>query len=58
MVFSGANKAMLIGQQVPSTYEFAVPSEERETWTTVEKRIHQSAKSALAVDDALELVQT
>ena len=49
--------AMLIGQQVPSDYEFAVSQAEAKQWSQIRNRVQTTAMEALPVDDGLALLR-
>ena len=48
--------AMLIGQNVPSNYEFAVAKREYDEWAQIRRRVRSTAMEALPVDDGLALI--
>lgn len=49
--------AMLIGQRVPSNYEFNVSQDESKKWEHIRERVRATALEAIPVDSGLALVQ-
>ena len=49
--------AMLIGQRVPSDYEFSVSPAELKQWSQIRSRVRSTALEAIPVDDGLALLR-
>ncbi len=49
--------AMLIGQHVPSDYEFVMSPMEHDQWSEIRRRVRSTAMEALPVDDGLSLIR-
>ena len=49
--------AMLIGQRVPSNYEFSVSPAELKQWSQIRSRVRSTALEAIPVDDGLALLR-
>jgi hypothetical protein len=49
---------MLVGQQVPYTYKYDAPSQEKEVWKGIKQNLKSRALAAMPQEEALEIIRS